>query len=508
MHAANIRRLLLLGLTAVGCVTASAIANARGTDLIGWTDRQLIPHVTDRLTEHPRFRGETVVFIALEGGAPAPVTNALVLALRDRLVDAIIDAPGVSIGRQTRHDAAQPDAAHVDCTRDAVHYYFGLEAVRLVDGRHRVTLRILDVEDQSWVSGVGKTWEGRLTSAQRRAFEQRRTDADFLGDRDVPFSASQTDMLAAHLAHDLACALARQTRDGYTIAATSPADSASPLAGIIELVRNNLAGHPSLRITAGESAANAMLEGKAHRIAGELHQYWITVTPRAGSKQVPAVSASAYVHVPAPNADRSRTVDPRPPVSAYPAEPSPPPDRSEPFLSPIRVFEPRQRRACYRAGSSRWKRQLVPADYTVGRGECFLLQTRAHRDASVLLLNYQVDRGLVRWPGSGCSAASKMIEVRAGQQLRFPAAGDARPSASAWQGREGLESFYAVAVGNREAALELEELIEAVPARCTVSAREGLSGTGLRDWLAAFAGFMDHWQGDVHWQAIRIRHVQ
>ena len=37
-----------------------------------------------------------MVFVALDNGAPAPVTNALVLALRDRLVNTLIDQPGIT----------------------------------------------------------------------------------------------------------------------------------------------------------------------------------------------------------------------------------------------------------------------------------------------------------------------------------------------------------------------------------------------------------------------------
>lgn len=496
-------RLILAALIVAGCAASPGIATARATGLTDWTDRELVPHLAGQLADHPRFEGETVVFVALDAGAPAPVTNELVLAVRERLVDALHDTPGITIGWQTERNGMRRDDAGIDCMRNTVHYYIGLEAARLIDGRHRISMRVLDAEDESWVTGTGKSWEGRLTSAQRRAFEQASTDEYFRGERDVPFSAAQTDMLAAYLAHDLTCKLLRQTAGEYIIAAPAPAVAAlapmaTPLAGTIELVGNNLAGMPSLQITSHAATANAFLEGKAHHIDDDLYQYWATVTPGNGSAQPPAISASAYVRLPAAAAPGIVSVD-----TGTLTEPQ----TNAALLAPLRIVEPRQRRACYRAGSSQWRQQLVTADYTVRRGECFLLQTRANGDATIFLLNYQVSHGLVRLAGAQCRPATQSISARAGQQLQFPGAGDQRPSASAWQGQQGLESFYVVAVDDRDAARELGTLIDGLPTRCTLSAADGLNGNELQNWLGAFGKVVDRWRDHVDWQAVRIEHV-
>jgi len=493
-------RLILAALIAVGCTTSPAMAKSRPTTLTGWMDRELVPYLADQLAEHPRFEGETVVFVAFDDGAPAPSTNALVLALRDRLIDTLDDTPGIVIGWQTGRGGAQWNVGDIDCTRDAVHYYIGLEVAPLLDGRHRVNMRVLDAEDQSWVAGTGKTWEGRLTSAQRRAFEQALTDEYFRGERDVPFSATQTDMLAAHLAHELACKLLRQTDGEYVIAAaeSAVASAATPLAGTIELVGNNLAGTPSLQISSRTDSANAILEGKAHHIDGDLYQYWVTVTPGSDRPRLPTISASAYVRVSVAAAKR---------VTARDAVAQVAPRANAALLAPIRVLEPRQRRACYQGGSSRWRQQLVTADFTVRRGECFLLQTHANRNATVFLLNYQVSRGLVRLSGDQCGPATRTITALAGERLQFPATGDRRPSASAWQGTQGVESFYVVAVSDPEAAREVDMLIDRLPSRCTLSAADGLHGSELRDWLHTFGAVVDRWQNRVDWQAVRVEHI-
>ncbi|MFW2403696.1 MAG: hypothetical protein ACN4GT_02940 [Gammaproteobacteria bacterium] len=495
----------LISIMFLGCLAQPVAAKSRSTDLADWTEGDLIPYIESQLTSHPRFKGETVVFVALDDGAPAPVTNGLVLAIRDRIVSTVADKPGISIGWHPEYDIK----GRVDCTRDAAHYFIGFETTRLIDGRYRVTMRVLDVEDQSWVTGSGMTWEGRLTSAQKRAFEQSLTDEYFRGQREAPFDASQTDVLAARLAHDLSCALVRQVAGEYVIASSLTDDATLP--GTIELVRNNLGGNPALLVATSKDEANAVLEGKAHHITGDLYQYWVTVNSYGENNQLPAVTASAYVRLPAVSSAKV-AVDPRRPSRVTPAPeqrikaPAATWPRAGGLLAPISVLEPRQRRACYRAGSEQWKEQLVMADYRVGRGECFLLQTRVDRDAAVFLLNYQVRHGLVRLTDSRCSNAPTRHRLSAGQPLQFPGPGDARPSASAWQGQRGVESFYAVAVTDPALAREVGAVIGKLPARCSVSARDGLTGSQLDAWLQELGTLMERGRSSVDWQAVRIEH--
>ena len=87
----------------------------------------------------------------------------------------------------------------------------------------------------------------------------------------MPFTADESDLLAAHLAHDLSCALLRETAGRYVVAADrEPADDDS-LAATVQLVSNNLAGHDALELTTDEHGVNATLSGKAHRIDGTLY---------------------------------------------------------------------------------------------------------------------------------------------------------------------------------------------------------------------------------------------
>ena len=176
----------------------AAGADATERNLDRWFDRELLPYVTSQLVTHPRFKGESVMFVVFEDNVPAPVSNALAISLRDRLLEAALNEPGVIVGRRQGGAAASPGAQPVDCTHDDVHYYVGIALSRRIDGTYGVGVRALDLEDSNWVSGFGKAWQGALSSVQQRAAREVRSDATFRGARDVPFAADESDLLAAH----------------------------------------------------------------------------------------------------------------------------------------------------------------------------------------------------------------------------------------------------------------------------------------------------------------------
>ena len=112
----------------------AARAEAAERNLDRWFDSELVPYVSSQLIEHPRFKGESVMFVVFEDNVPASVSNALAVSLRDRLLDAALNTPGVTVGRRQGGTAATPAAQRVDCTTNEVHYYVGISISRRIDG--------------------------------------------------------------------------------------------------------------------------------------------------------------------------------------------------------------------------------------------------------------------------------------------------------------------------------------------------------------------------------------
>ena len=165
------RRFMLL-LTILVAQSIPAVAESREKDVDRWVDSDLIPYVRQQLLVHPRFKGETVMFVVLDDNAPASTTNALALSIRDRLLAAAVDTAGVEIGWQQGRSGTTLESSPQDCMNDDVHYYIGVELLQKLDSSYAVNVRALDLEDRNWVSGFGKRWRGKLNTSQRQAMRQ------------------------------------------------------------------------------------------------------------------------------------------------------------------------------------------------------------------------------------------------------------------------------------------------------------------------------------------------
>jgi hypothetical protein len=444
-------------------ISANTGATTSERDLGRWLEREAVPFVQQQLLEHPRFKGETVMFIVLDKNAPATSSNQLALSLRDRLLSAALDTPGVTIGwRQGRSDAHHGTET-VDCTRDDVHYYIGLELSRQLDDSYSLSLRALDMEDRSWVTGFGKSWRGSLSMSQRRAVRQIKVDQTFIGGRNVPFAADQNDLLARHLAHELSCALLRQTSGDYIVSTEPLEQSAGDLDNTIELVSNNIAANSAIDLTTKPNEANAEFSGKAHKIDGSLFQYWLTVTPMQADSELSSLSVSAY------------------------------------------VLRPNQRLASVSFGGA-----II--DMPKSENASLIGHRSFADDAVVFFVEHQPHFGLVRIDSGQCRDRTAAKIVRAGDPLHFPVA-YAHPRNSEaieiddWYIEPARDTYYAIAISDEKAARKIANHIDYLPMRCGAPTRPGLTGAALRAWLDDFSRLVAKSAQHIDWRAIEIRDV-
>ncbi len=505
---------LTLALPLLVALLASPLrANAaRQPDVGAWLDRDLTPFVTEQLTTHPRFKGELVKFVIFEDGNPAPRSNALAVSLRDRLAGAVIDAPGVKVGwpEPANHKPRNQNGTAIDCSRDTVHYFIGLQISDAGDGQYRVDLRALDLEDRSWVAGFARSWQGTLSRSDRRALQHVASDDSFRGQRSVPFTVSQPDLLAAYLAHDLGCTLLRQVSGEYRVTLESGEKHRAPLDNVVELVSNNLSGYQALQATKNEESPNAVLKGKAHHIDGDLYQYWIVVAPTDFTSDLPTLSASAYIHLPESYVTHFDNRARRKPAEII--SPSIVAQSNANVLSSIRIVELRRNKVCDSASVSFEYQFDSGTGFEYWHGDCFALQVKTEQDAVVFFLNHQLNHGLVRLSNLDCRRRTEARIARANVTLDYALpllslARDASSPATAWQVNPDADTYYAIAVSDTKAARALSRHLEQLPRRCTMSVRSGLEGMRLENWLADFSAVVDQWQPHIDWQAIYVKSV-
>jgi hypothetical protein len=504
---------MMRALLVVLCLSVlAARADAAERSLDRWFDRDLLPYLTSTLITHPRFKGESVMFVVFEDNVPAPVSNALAISLRDRLLEAALDEPGIIVGRRQGGAASSPGVQFVDCTHDDVHYYIGISLSRRIDGSHGVSVRALDLEDSSWVSGFGKTWRGTLSGIEQRAVREVRSDGTFRGARDVPFAADESDLLAAHLAHELSCALLRETGARYIVAEDAAPGSGDELTATVQLVGNNLARHDALELTADEQQVNATLSGAAHRIDGALYQYWLTVTPTDPGAELTTLSSSAYVLLPgyrlAAEPEPERPASEMLVVTSLPATVAIPHGGGDALLGPLRILKSQDQRTCALSGNT----SMRTTTYGESQPQCSVLIADARADAIVFVLVHQANYGLVRLGGPECRERTAPHVVTRGSPMRYPvpfsAIGSSEMRETAeWRIEPGIDTYYAFAVSNARAGREFANHIDALPLRCSRSLRRGLENNALHRWLEEFAVLAERHAPHVSWRAIQIKDV-
>ena len=500
--------ILLLLLAALA---SSPIANAaRQPDVQTWISRDLTPFVTEQLTTHPRFKRELVKFVVFEDGNPAPRSNALAVSLRDQLADAVIDVPGVRVGwpdsagdqRNTENGTA------IDCARDNVHYLIGLEVSDSGNGQFKIDLRALDLEERSWVAGFTKSWQGKISRSERRAFQQPASDRSFLGQRSVPFNDTQPDLLAAYLAHDLGCALLRQVSGEFRVTLEPGDEQSAPLDNVVELISNNLSGYQALQVTKNAANANAVLKGKAHHIDDNLYQYWIIVAPADSDSDLPTLSASAYIQLPESHATNSK----KHPLPAETFSHDIVERGDAKVLSSVRIVELKHNKVCDSGSVSFAYQFRSGTDLQYWHDDCYALQVKTKADAVVFFLNHQLNHGLVRLSGRECRQNTEARIARANETVDYALpllslTRDASSAAHDWQINPEADTYYAIAVSDTKAARALSKHLEQLPRRCTISVRPGLEGSRLENWLQDFSAVVEQWQPHIDWQAIRVRNV-
>ena len=491
------KRLLII-LAILVAQSIPAVAESREKDLDRWVDRDLIPYVRQQLLVHPRFNGETVMFVVLDDNAPTSSTNALALSMRDRLLAAAVATKGVAVGWQQGRAGATLESTPQDCMHDDVHYYIGIELRQKLDGAYAVNVRALDLEDRNWVTGFGKRWQGRLSTSQRQAMRQERVDETFLGARDVPFTLAQTDLLAAHLAHQLSCTLKKRVQDDYIVSVDLVEPPAPGLEGTVQLISNNLANRQALTLSTDAAATNAVLSGKAHPIDGALHQYWVTVTPSGDAQDIAALSASAYIVLPDAPLPQTEPVVVAQTNVKPPPRPAPPPVSipnagKDGLITPLSIASPASHSDC-------------------GSFRCSLLTTEARVDSIVFFLEHQANHGLVRLGDAQCRSRTSARIARKGTALRFPIAKTTTAKGNwseidEWTLAPALDTYYALAVTDAAVARRIANHMDKLPPRCGDALRPGLEDNELNAWLTDLAMLTARESAHVDWRAIAVRDV-
>jgi hypothetical protein len=469
--------LLVLLLTA-GCSQTPLRSGDGAVSLQDWIDTELAPYVSQQLGQHPRFKGEPVIIVRLDGDDIQPDIDGLTRNMRDQLMDSLLKTPGVHVPWQPQQQQVQHhrrlDQVQCSRVRDAS-YFVGIEITRTATARFRVSVRALDVKAGEWVSGFGQHWSGNLTGSELRALQVRRTDESLRGLRVLPFSAGQPDLAATYLANNLSCLLRQQDVEDLRIKVEMLGSDQPQLRTLLGLIGNNLSRYREVQVTDAGRQANFVLRGEAHLIQPGLYQVWVVLHPRDSGVHLAGMDTATYIRIPPAGNGGSRK------RSVAQENSSMMPIITRPTITHMELVRHTNSHA-YRDRCSD------------GLQGCPVLEVDVEQAEQVFVIAHGTKDGISRLSGA-CDTTSGGPARPGRHTYRFP---ESRFTSSDWP------TVYAIAVTGVEPGRQFSQLLEEVPDACSDVSGLHAGAEGRDQWLDRLDRLIAANPGQVIWTARRL----
>jgi hypothetical protein len=437
--------LALLSLLLAGCVSQPQWVETAKADseLQPWLEKELIPYLTQQLASQPRFKGEPVVLVKIDGANIQPRIDRLTRSIRAQLRDALLDTPGVTLPWEPRVKRPQHHrrAARLDCrSLSQAELFIGLEFGTTASGLQRLSVRAFDIGSRTWVSGFGRSWQGRLTAREQAALYRLEVDEALRGLRVLPFGAGQRDLAAEYLANNLSCLLRQQETLPPVFIDAPKGRESRQLADLLHLTGNQLARFGELRITEQRAEAGVLLRAEQFRLGGGVSQVWIRLLPTTTGSSFAGLDTATYLSSDATSAQRTK----RPEIRGL---------------------------------------QLTRHDDCAAADSCLTLRAESDNAVRLWLFSYSPEGGPVRYSGR-CQRSSGSAVL-----LRLNGSGH-RPNST----------YYAVALAADAPTTSFERLFAQLPDGCDgtppVTAPEG--------WLDRLDLLVAQHRPSLDWQARRV----
>lgn len=506
--------LLCLGLLVSGCAElqpniGSGRQPAQSLEL--WVKDTLAPYLARQLGRHPKFKGRPFLLVDMANGEIQGEIDGLSEQIRNRLTDTLLKEPGL---RLAWRPAARPwrqglnSLETLNCSRfDEVVYFIGIEAGLETTGQKlSVRVRGLNVQTNTWESGLGQSWSGRVTQEQKTLLRQSRPDEVLRGLRVLPFQQDQPDLLASFLSHHLSCRL-RQGRAERIIIQTDSRNGVDHpfFRTALSLVDNYLNNFQEVRLTEDPGQADTLIQSEVRHIHPKLYQIWVRAKDTDSGTILPGTETQAYVRLDSPPEDPAYQ-------EPEPTEPATRPVRSE-LISSFSLLTPLSPAFC--ETKTPWlvgEREVGPGA-ALASGSCIALEVELHHPAFLFLLGRDGQGRMTRLFPSDCSAFSRLNNPRTGTEVfRFPPLSGSGPKALTLTQDPGREAVYAVAIRGQGLARRFAKAIAVFQGLCTDKHR---SGKGLRldsaqdsaqDWQAFLERQARIARGRLEWQVRRFKH--
>ncbi len=481
-------RIMLQGtllLSLAGCVSQplrlESLSHPGSLDF--WLEWELIPYLKTQLAEHPRLRNQPIRVVRTQDGMIQARIDGLSRDLRRRITDALVRTRGIQLSRGVAEPRHHRRLAGADCSDPLDKGVFiSIESTARMDGRRHISVRILNAEENSWVSGFGMDWLGQLNPDQLRAETRSSEDELLRGLRILPFRGNQPDLAAGYFANNFSCLLRQRGLSESRIHVQQPAKSPASLATLIGLVDNYLSRLHQVQIVDQADKAHYLLESEAHALDGNLHQLWLRLRDKDKGIQVPGLDTSAYVRLdagtptaaPKPIAKRVRST-PRPKARKKPVPVKLPATRAE--IQQLQLLRASRSLGCRTDAGL----EAVAPHADLSANGCY--QVSASAQGRLFLLFHQPRGGLLRINPDHCPG--RALDLADGS---------------------GVGTLYALASSDNHQSASIDKLWRQLPSAC---APYRIKSVDTNAWSASLQTLIDRKADSVAWSALRYRfHTQ
>jgi hypothetical protein len=483
-----------------------------------WLDHTLIPYLVLQLGRHPRFKGQPVLLVRMQGDNVQPRIDDLTDQIRQKIMDALLKQPGLDLSwrpaiRLWRHHRSLEEVSCGDFRK--IHYYVGIDCGLTRVERHLyIKVRALNLVEQKWVSGFGKSWQGAPTAAQRAALDREHPDDHLRGLRPLPFSDRQPDLLAAYLARNLSCLMRQGEEDDPVVYVEKVAENTPKVfQTTLELVGKYLARFREVEVTDDPTQANVTVVTEIHDIHQNLRQVWVAARHRQGAKYLPGAETEAYVLIDAQKQTAvagthpQKTSEPKRPLQQVSA-PS--------LISSFGLLTPLNPAFC--ATDTPWIAGIrrVQSREHLPSGSCLAMEISLSKTAHVFLVGRSADGQLTELFPSECPAFKKIDALlRPGKLLRFPALSDPGQGILELDDSPGMEKVYAIAITEQELANRFAYRLAEHQGLCRPAKRientllvgsPGSSDRRIQHWQKYLDHLSDRYPEMVQWREILFWH--
>ena len=515
---------VLLALLALSACAGTQVkrAIAPKTDelsLDDWLADTLIPYLVQQLGQHPRFKGQPILLVRMQGDNVQSHIDELTGHIREKVVDSLVRAPGPDLFWRPatwpyKHHQSLADISCGDYRK--INYYIGIDCrLTNVEQILSVKVRALNLAEHKWVSGFGRSWQGRPTPAQLAALQREHADEYLRGLRPLPFSNRQPDLLAVYLAHNLSCLLRQGEADDLVVhVEDTSANAPDFFQTTLKLVGKYLARFREVEVTDDPSQANVTVTSAIHAIHENMYQIWVAARDRPGKKYLPGAETEAYVRI---ESHKQQMMFDIPKETSHESEPILQ-DRERPLalISSFNLITPLNQEVC--ASDTPWQtgsRRLNTHEH-LPAGGCLAVEMRLSSPAYIFLVGQDAAGDLTRIFPSNCPDFQRMDPLARSEKLfQFPPLFDTGARVLGLDGTPGMERVYAIAITDSDLANRFGYQLDEIQGLCQPGRSFPESLSAGVSWLSherinQWHGYLKHlasrYPERVQWRELRFWH--